>query len=344
MKHIVNKKIEISLSRLFVLFLFIVLAGQISVFAQDVDLISQRPPGEGPTKIEISFFMIDLMKVDNVNETFSADIYFIAKWHDSRLKGEMERVLKTSEVWMPNVLVFNKRNVTSDLREVVTVRPDGTVVYRQRLMGSFASSLNLHRFPMDSQTLAIELVSHGTKSDEVLLVGSPKFSLGHNPEYSIRDWEIGDMQLVADEYQPIPGAKPLSRLTISVDIVRYWKYYFIQMLVPLILIVAMSWMPFWINPEIIATRIGTSVTTVLTLIAYRFMFGSQVPKLPYLTMLDILLFGITMLVAVTLATLAIQSILLKNHSKIVEKIDNVARIAHPVVFILLMLTIYFSYS
>jgi hypothetical protein len=308
------------------------------------DLVSQRPPGDGPTRIEVSFYFIDLMEVIDVEETFGADIFFIARWKDSRLKGENERVVPTSGVWMPTVLVFNKRDASIDLPQVVTIQPDGTVIYRQRIMGTFASPLDLRKFPLDSQTLYIELVSYGKSTDEVILVEAPGYGAGRNNDFSIRNWQIGKFQLIQDGFHPMPGARELSRLTVSLDVKRYWRYYLIQMLVPLFLIVAMSGIPFWINPEVIPTRISTSVTTVLTLIAYRFMFGSLVPKLPYLTLLDHLLFGATVLVAASLFTLAIQARMVKEHEPAVKKIDRVARVAHPLIFAIILMFTYLSYS
>ena len=304
--------------------------------AQEQDMISHRPPGDDPTQIEISFYLIDLMKVFDAEETFEADIFFIARWKDPRQAGIQERVVPVTEVWMPNILVFNKRDVSTDLPKVVTIQADGTIVYRQRLIGTFGAHFDLHRFPLDIQTLQVQLVNYGTNQEEVVLVESPDFSAARNPNLSIRDWEVGAMSMNAEPFYPIPGAQALSSLNVRLGIDRLRRYYIVQMLIPLILIVAMSWIPFWINPEIIPTRIGTCVTTVLTLIAYRFMFGSLVPKLPYLTLFDYLLFGATILVAASLFTLSLQSKLLKKYPQTVSKIDRVARIAHPVFFVFVL--------
>ena len=306
-------------------------AGRVGA-VQGEDLVSQRPPGEGPTQIEVTLYLIDIMKVIDPEETFEADLFFIATWNDPRLSGTQMRTLPASEVWMPNILVFNKRDASRDLPEVVTIQPDGTVVYRQRLIGTFAAHLDLHRFPLDAQTLQVQLVSYGMNTDEVVLVESAEFPASRNPDLSIRDWEVGEVRLTADTFTPVPGGQELSRLNVHLNIERMIRYYIVQMLIPLILIVAMSWIPFWINPEVIPTRIGTCVTTVLTLIAFRFMFGSLVPKLPYLTLFDYLLFGATILVAASLLTLSIESKLVQKHPSTVRKIDKIARIAHPAFF------------
>ncbi len=299
-------------------------------------LTSERPPGDGPTRIEMFFYLIDLMKVIDVDETFEADIFFVAGWQDSRLRGDRVRVVPISEIWTPNVLVYNKRDVSSDLPQVATIQPDGTVVYRQRLTGTFASPLDLRRFPKDSQTIQIQLVSYGTNAEEVVLTESPEASFAQAPDLSIPDWKTGPVRLEADEFEPVPGRPALSRITVKMDVERFVGYYVVQMLVPLILIVAMSGVSFWVNPQVIQTRVSTCVTTVLTLIAYRFMISALMPRLSYLTLADYLLLGVTVLLAASLAAVAIESVLVKNHPDTVNRIDRFARVVHPVSFLLLM--------
>ena len=238
---------------------------------------------------------------------------------------------------MPRVAVFNERDVSSRLPKVVEVRPDGTVTFRQRLIGTFASSLDLRRFPMDSQTLEIRIVVYdGTAADEVVLVESTWTESARSAELAITDWEIGELEVEAGTYTPVPGLH-LSSLTARVGARRHLGYFFVQLLVPLILIVAMSWIPFWIDPGVIPVRTSVCVTTVLTLIAYRFMIGGLVPKLPYLTRVDYLLLGATVLVAASLATTVAGAFLVRqDRAAAVSRIDARARVIFPVAFLLLL--------
>jgi hypothetical protein len=52
----------------------------------------------------------------------------------------------------------------------------------------------------------------------------------------------------------------------------------VKVILPLILIVAMSWIVFWIDPEESGIQISVAITTMLTLIAYRFAVGADLPK------------------------------------------------------------------
>ena len=72
---------------------------------------------------------------------------------------------------------------------------------------------------------------------------------------------------------------------------RYTTNYVLKIILPLFMIVAMSWIVFWINPEQAGTQIGVATTSMLTLIAYRFMVGGTMPPVPYLTRMDYFIFG-----------------------------------------------------
>ena len=125
----------------------------------------------------------------------------------------------------------------------------------------------------------------------------------------------------------------LSGLTLTIDVEREVRYYIVQMLIPLAAIVLMAWAVYWVDPSVVATRLGVVVTTMLTLIAYRFMVGNLVPRLSYLTRLDYFMFGATALVLLTLFVMAGTSYLSsRGRKEAVARIDKMGRLFYPIVF------------
>jgi hypothetical protein len=59
---------------------------------------------------------------------------------------------------------------------------------------------------------------------------------------------------------------------------RLAQYYLLKVILPLLLIVMMSWTVFWIDPTNGGPQISVAVTSMLTLIAYRFSIGSEGAK------------------------------------------------------------------
>jgi hypothetical protein len=77
------------------------------------------------------------------------------------------------------------------------------------------------------------------------------------------------------------------------------------------------------------TRLAASA--VLTLIAYRFILANLVPKLPYLTRLDYVTLGCTVLVFGTFIEVIFTILLIRrDRESLVRKIDRWCRLAFPV--------------
>ena len=101
----------------------------------------------------------------------------------------------------------------------------------------------------------------------------------------------------------------------------------------LILIVAMSWIVFWVHPKESGTQIGVATTSMLTLIAYRFMVGGEIPAVPYLTRLDSFILTSTLLVFAALMQAVITSIMAnREHLKAALWMDRTCRIVFPSLF------------
>ena len=68
---------------------------------------------------------------------------------------------------------------------------------------------------------------------------------------------------------------------------RNVEHYLLKVILPLVLIVISSWAVFWIDPINASSQVSIAMTSMLTLIAYRFAIDIQLPRLPYMTRLDI---------------------------------------------------------
>jgi hypothetical protein len=110
---------------------------------------------------------------------------------------------------------------------------------------------------------------------------------------------------------------------------------------PLILIVMMSWAVFWIDPNTSNSQISIAVTSMLTLIAYRFAVDSQLPRLPYMTRLDIFFLTSTLLVFFSLIEVLVTTILEnQKRNRLAITIDRFCRVIFPTIFLLASISIF----
>jgi hypothetical protein len=201
--------------------------------------------------------------------------------------------------------------------------------------------MDLREFPMDRQDFYVWLVAPVRAGPRVTLVPDESLAALRAEDLSISDWSIGEPTLSVMPFQVAPGAPSNPGIRLTVPGTRLLTYYTVQVVIPLVAIVFMAWSVFWIAPSVVATRVGVLVTTMLTLIAYRFMLANYVPRLPYLTRLDWFMVGATVLVVLTLFAMAASAYLVRHQREAtVNTIDQVGRIVYPVSFVLYSLIVF----
>lgn len=310
------------------------LAVVLAILAVALPGAAQEPAG-APREVQIGLLLTDLTAVNDAEQSFFADVFMVARWHDPELAVDSGRIrtLGYDDVWHPTLLIYNQRSVAESLPRDVTVRADGTVTYLQRFTGQFSSPMNLREFPRDQQEFFVWLVSPARVGAAVTLVPSDSMAALRTENLSISDWEVGEASLSAADFQLAAGAPLNPGVKLSFPARRLVTYYTIQVVIPLIAVVMMAYAVFWVAPTVVPTRIGVVVTTMLTLIAYRFMLANHVPRLSYLTRLDWFMLGATVLVILTLFTMAGTAYLVsRERESLVRKIDRVGRALYPAVF------------
>ena len=293
-----------------------------------------RPNADaGPTSIHVKMYLADFFKVSAADQTFQADVVIIAEWMDPRLAGRWVGIHKAaiSEVWSPNLQLLNQRTVTSYLPGNVEIDPSGMVRWRQRFIGNFSVRMDLRDFPFDRQRFGIQAVSMGYGRDEVDLIADPDQS-NRSRNLSITDWNVGPVRIETADFEPAPGAKVQSGAQLSWEARRYIGYHIVNVMLPLVLIVLMGGATPWLDPTIVPARISMAMTTMLTLIAYRFTLGASVPALTYLTRFDYFMLASTIIVfLILILVVADAHLMTKQRLALVQRIDRWANTAFPLV-------------
>lgn len=318
------------------LFLAIAIMAPAPSPASPVEISRPAEPDGGPTEVRIEAILVDVDEIDSVAQSFVANFYLEAQWRDARLAhhGTAKVVRPLNAVWHPQLQFVNQQKIWLTFPEVVEVAPDGGVTHRQRVWGPFSQPLLLHDFPFDRQTFEIRLIAAGHTPQEVKFVVNPNKRSGLAPKFSQPDWDIGQWKLDFSPYDPLGGAMTDASFAFIFEAKRHTGYFIFKIIIPLALIVAMSWVVFWIDPTDSGTQIGVSTTAILALVAYRFVVGGLVPNVSYLTRMDHFIFGSTLLVFASLVQAVVTTLLARTgriHSA--RRIDLWCRGLFPALFV-----------
>jgi len=288
-------------------------------------------------------FMVDLTKVDDVDQTLTVDLLITQEWTDERLSGLEGCQLPLTSVWHPQLDFLNsgymerRRSASADQ---VEVGPEGLVRHQQRYYGSLASYHSLREFPFDEQEFKISLVSPEYADDEVALVVNDA-QTGKRDLLNISDWSIDSIGASTGTYLTETIGRRLSTYEFGISARRQVGFYLWKVIVPLTLIVAMSWTVFWVSPAQFGPQIGLSATAMLTLIAFQFALVNILPKLAYFTVLDRFIVGSTILVFVALVEAVIASYFVsRDKNPLALRMDAISRWVFPAAFALLILFVF----
>jgi hypothetical protein len=276
--------------------------------------------------------MIDLLGIDDVNQMITVDFGIYRSWTDQRLAHLEGCEFSLDDVWFPELVAVNSGRLFERWPREVSIGPGGQVQYLQRVSGSIASHHDLHDFPFDKQSITIRFMPLQGSENEVQLSINEKFT-GISDLLNISDWSIESVRGVIGRQRIEAFDRVHSSYDFIIEAKRIQAYYVWKIILPLCLIVAMSWCVFWINPAQFGPQIGLSATSMLTLIAFIFATTNMVPELGYFTLLDLFIGGSTILVFLALLeSLTTSYLVSQDKTGIAQKIDWACRILFPLAF------------
>ena len=306
-----------------------------------LEFIDDRPDPDGtPTEVTVGFYVIDLHEIDDAQQVMVADAMFWMEWRDPRLEDHAGCRISQEAIWHPRLRVVNRRSISTTEPDLFIIGEGGTVTYRQRGYGQFSTPLNLRNFPLDRQVLPVRIVA-AYSPDEVVLRVAENLT-GRQDTLSLVGWTADDVSWNIGTYYFAPQQRHLAALTFTIPVARKAGYFFWKMIVPLSIVVFMSWAVFLIHPDIAPARIGLSATALLTIFAYQFVLSSLLPHVSYLTRLDRYFVGASILVFLALvqavSTVAVHR---SGRPELALKLSRRARILFPGLFVVVVIIAFF---
>jgi hypothetical protein len=316
----------------------VLLAGLMPIVTTSA-LVRPGPP-ESPTPVKVSLYVVDVENIDDVAQTFRADIVLRARWKDPAVAFDGARP-ELDEIWHPNLQIANLRSGDQAADAFVELLDDDTVQITHRLRGELASRLDLHDFPFDMQRLTITLLAVGYSVDDVSLEVE---TTGAEPSFSIPGWVVNQRDSeVGTFYANLPvevaGAEPRPIIQFHLSAERHVSFYRWRVLAPLSLVVFLSWAVFWIDPQNLNPQVSVAATSILTLIAYFMSLSELLPHVSHLTLLDEFVFACLCFVFLAYVEAVATSRMARDPKRLATavRLDRGCRIVFPIAYAAIVL-------
>ena len=166
-----------------------------------------------------------------------------------------------------------------------------------------------------------------------------EYGTGLSEELSLAGWTVDrEVPFSTSAYRIAGRRAELSEFDFELTARRLAGFYIWRVVVPLLLIIFMSWTVFYIDPNELESQITISVTSILTVIALQFTFVGILPKVSYLTRLDKFIQGATILIFLALIeSITTSALTLGGKHALARRFDNWSRIIFPITLILFVI-------
>lgn len=258
------------------------------------------PPSDGPIVVQVGFQLLDINKVDDQSETFEFSGILKVRWKDARQafdpaeEGVEEKFYQgnyqfneLAPAWYPEVVLLNVAGMFEKNGLVLRVSPDGTCTLVEGVNAVAKTKLKLRPYPFDHQHLNIVFAVLGYPEGKVVMEVLPMAEV--NPvSISIPQWELQQVgsRITEVSEATVHREEGASVFVCEMELKRLSMFVIRLVVLPLFLVVVLSWSVFWMDRASIGDRMSVSFVGLLTVVAYQIVLGDILPHIAYLTLIN----------------------------------------------------------
>jgi len=330
--------------------------------AQSNKFISALPQENGPVEVTVSFELRDINHIDDEAETVEFTGVLKLSWHDPRqafdpvTEGTEEKIyqgnFQFNEVftgWFPQLILVNESGLYEKHGVLLSVRSDGSLSLFETVDAVAKIDLDLRLYPIDQQRL--EAVFHvlGFDSNKIVLrleSGYNDGDLNIDELFRMPQWYLtGIKSSIGTRSTPLIGkGATTSTFIVSIDLQRRSLFIFRLVILPLIIIVMLSWSVFWMDKSSLGDRLSVSFIGILTAVTYQVVLSEILPRISYVTLINgFLIISFFIMCMTVIVNLRVGYLDRHGMSEAGDRLDHRCRWMFPVIYFgVLLVTIWMA--
>lgn len=222
------------------------------------------------------------------------------EWIDDRLAyGKMAQysnyglnsitLTEQERIWKPDLFFRNEKE--GHFHKIILpnvllrINGDGQVLYSIRISLVLACPMDLKYYPLDKQNCTIEMASYGYLDEDLKFVWKRENPVQIQKPLNLPRFTLETHETAYCTSRTTTGA--YSCLRIDLIFKREFSYYLIQIYIPCCMLVIVSWVSFWLDPNAIPARVSLGVTTLLTMATQISGINASLPPVSYTKAIDV---------------------------------------------------------
>jgi len=339
-----------------------------SVLGQDSEYSAGQPRINLPIEVLMGFNLVNLTDVNEKEETIDFEGAIYLEWDDPTqtyapenygmreewTPGDYSRapkqiylgdfaVKENFEGWRPHVVIPNGIGDRAITNMGISVWPDGHVAYSETFYAKVEVPMDLRKYPFDTQDLEIFFHPFIYQRDELILIPDDRLAGTWDQNMGIADWSRESVSMNERSTRIAyfdDSESEISEFVVTLQIKRKPAHLMISIVLPMLLLVSLTWCVFWINEDTLSNRINVTFIGILSVVAYYFVILDNVPAVDYLTLIDAFVIATFLILAAGVVVIVLMESMISRYGKAVGvRIDRICRWAFPVGYVLITMAL-----
>nr|XP_017021848.1 acetylcholine receptor subunit beta isoform X1 [Drosophila kikkawai] len=255
-----------------------------------------QPQFEGvPTPVSLGL-VINYIDIEEINGKMTVHCYLNIRWKDENLVWQPSEydnisqiIVRSSEVWTPQITLFNgdEGGLLADTQ--VLVGSNGNLLRVPPAVYTAYCNLNMQNWPQDEQTCTLQIGSWGLKNIVAENITGKDTSMDYDELVQSPEWEIVDSKakfINQDFYGYMEYTLTAKRRSSMYTAVIY---------TPASCIVILALAAFWLPPHMGGEKIMINGLLIIVIAAFLMYFAQLVPVMANKTPLVVIFYSTTLL-------------------------------------------------
>jgi hypothetical protein len=241
-----------------------------------------------PIEVKIGLKLEQIVEMDQQAEFFTAVASLQLEWTDPALAfnpeschcnfltfsgNEFNQYVAEAKARWPDFTIQNQQGNRWTQNRDVVLFADGRTIYFERFTTNFQVDFDFRKFPFDSEEFVVRVDS---------LFPEEFYVYGELAEFSQISSGHGEDEFILEEFETSLSREQAndgtasSRFTFTVSGPRHLSYYIFRIFVPILLIIIVSWITFFLRDY--GRRIEIAGANLLLFIALSFSLADNYPR------------------------------------------------------------------
>jgi hypothetical protein len=270
------------------------------------------------TRVNVGIYINRIYNINVKEQTFDCEFYLWMNWKGPNSADQYEFV--------------NGKHTETILR-TITTDSSGTTYLSAKVRGTFMVPFYVSEYPLDQHELFIGIEDFNWP-EKKLMYQVDTASIGMSSDVYSGDWSVEFLGPRLTSNYFTPDKESFSHFEIRMRIIRFISPFMVKVFIPLLIVVLMSMLTFFIAPEELEAQVSLGATALLSIIAFNFVISGDLPDVGYLTRADMLIMGSYVIIFLALVESVLVNVLhRRGKTSLARKYDYACRLVFPLVYI-----------